>query len=162
MEIRKMVGQPRVWYLEERAEQLALLYLSRRNDLRVTKLHDDYGIDLLVEIYQDNHPTGRMFGVLLKAQVSQDQEHEQIDTKISSGEMQSVKDLPFPLCLFVFVMDNDAAYYLWVKQPLVAPEGFPHLVINDVAQIKTLTKESINDIVQQVERWYEAKTIQAN
>jgi hypothetical protein len=152
-----MIVQPKVWYLEERAEALALVHLTRRNDLRVTKLNDDYGVDLLVEISRDDLPTGRMFGVILRARLSPRElsKFDQINTRFT-------QDVPFPLCLFAFVMENDAAYYRWIKQPLVSREGFHSLAFNHSEQLNPLTKESMDQIVHEVEQWYNAKAIQAN
>ena len=153
-----MVDELKVWYLGERAEQLAILHLSRRSDLRATRLHDDYGIDFLVEIFRDNLPTGRMFGVLLKARLSYDEmpKFDRIAAKFTPA------DLPFPLCFFVFVMEDDAAYYRWIKQPIISLEGFPSLAFNHSTQLNPLTKEALDQIVHEVEQWYNAKAIQAN
>ncbi|MCB9077452.1 MAG: DUF4365 domain-containing protein [Anaerolineaceae bacterium] len=58
------------WYITERAEQLAFIYLSRRDDLVITKQNDDYGIDFLVSIVEAGKYTGRVFGVQIKAGLS--------------------------------------------------------------------------------------------
>jgi hypothetical protein len=49
-----------VWYIDERAEQLAIVYLTRRDDLAV--IHppgDATGLDYLVQIQADGQRTTR-------------------------------------------------------------------------------------------------------
>ena len=125
-----MQVEEKVWYLGERAEQLALLYLSRRDDLIITKLENGYGPDLLVEICPNNHPTGRMIGIEIKALLAiQPNQRGEVKIKFSNRDIDYFKDTPFPLCLFVFAMQNDAAYYRWLKEPVSSPKEGAILVL---------------------------------
>jgi hypothetical protein len=58
----------KLWYLDTRAEYLAIIHLSRRDDLVITKQPDaeEHGFDMLVSICQNQKPTGRVFGIQLK------------------------------------------------------------------------------------------------
>ena len=58
------------WYIGERAEALARVYLTRRPDLLVKQEEADYGVDYIVEITKNNRPTRRIFGVLVKARIA--------------------------------------------------------------------------------------------
>lgn len=152
------------WYIAERAEQLAFVYLSRRNDLVITKQNDDYGIDFLVSIVENGKYTGRVFGVQIKAELSlvptQDNTPLEDSFELNISEPPLPEDIPFPMCLFAFAMENDEGYYRWLKEPQFSSEGKPKLVVNKVSAFKKLTKVELNNIVSQVNLWYEKKSHQ--
>lgn len=75
----------------------------------------DAGLDLLVTITQDGNYSGRMFGVQVKATASSSNliQHDDI-FRLKNNKyknLQSLIDLPFPFCLFLFTLDNDQGYY---------------------------------------------------
>ncbi|MCB9077447.1 MAG: hypothetical protein H6631_07640 [Anaerolineaceae bacterium] len=70
------------------------------------------------------------------------------------------EDIPFPLCLFAFAMENDEGYYRWLKEPQFSSDGQPKLALNKVSEFKKLTKAELNHIVSQVNLWYEKKSHQ--
>ncbi len=112
------------WYVGKRAEQLAVLYLSRRNDIEITaRPYADYGPDFLVSICKENEYTGRIFGIQLKARVSLQPvcKADKNEIKLDIGTIPVPEDIPFPLCLFVFAMENDDGYYRWIKKPVIDP-----------------------------------------
>lgn len=152
------------WYITERAEQLAFIYLSRRDDLVITKQNDDYGIDFLVSIVEAGKYTGRVFGVQIKAGLSLEPTQENISSKdrfmLNISEPPVPEDIPFPLCLFAFAMENDEGYYRWLKEPQFSSDGQPKLALNKVSEFKKLTKAELNHIVSQVNLWYEKKSHQ--
>ena len=153
-----------VWYIEQRAEQLAFVYLSRRDDLVITKQPDDYGLDFLVSIVENGKYTGRVFGVQIKARLSLEPIQPGISLangfKLNFHESELLEDIPFPLCLFVFAMENDVGYYRWLKEPKFDSKGKPELVLNSVREFKELTEVELNTIVSQVKLWYEHKSHQ--
>ncbi len=146
----------------QRAEHLAILHLTRRSDLLVSepRLEADNGVDFLVEICKNSRITGRMFGVQVKAsthlQISPLTENE---VKIAHRDGAAIhlpstlEDLPFPFCLFLFQMEDDEGYYRWLNQPVIT-EGISELAVNRKNIFKKLTKESLDDIVEQVNGWY--------
>jgi hypothetical protein len=95
------------WYVGQRAEQLAILHLSRRDDLAITQFNSgqNYGLDLLVNICKNGKLTGRVFGVQIKARLSlRVISHGLLDAnevKVNIGEIPILKDIPFPVCLFL-------------------------------------------------------------
>src|SRR3712207_1976522 len=98
------MNKSKPWYIQQRAEALALVYLTRREDLLV-KSQDglDYGIDYLVEILKDGRSTRRAFGLLLKAYRSVESEHAAtVLMKPQTKFEQRVEELPFPTCVFLF------------------------------------------------------------
>src|SRR5688500_11819824 len=55
-------------FFAERAELLAVIHLTRRDDLALDRLaSSDSGVDFLVTLVQGGVPTGRMFGVQVNA-----------------------------------------------------------------------------------------------
>lgn len=150
------------WYLGERAEQLAIVYLSRRDDLVITKQKSgsDDGIDLLVNLLKTGTNTGRVFGVQVKALMS----NRQIQpvspreaVRINLNKVRVPRDIPFPLCLFVFIMETDEGYYRWVKQPVYGLSKKPQLLLNDENTFRKLSTEAVNEIVLDVQGWYDCR-----
>src|SRR5579862_4520383 len=94
-----------------RAEQLAVVYLTRRSDLIVTGLKDaDYGLDLLVSILKDHQRVGRTLGIQVEATVSKSNLHHRnghIEVASRHSDTSSLVDVSFPVCLFFFTMDDD-------------------------------------------------------
>jgi len=154
--------EKKVWYLDERAKQLAIVYLSRRSDLAITRRQNsDYGLDFLVSLVKNGEYTGRVFGVEVKArkslqrirQVSRNADEFHLDI----NNLPAYQDIPFPLCLVVFIMENDEGYYRWIKKPVHDVERESRLLFNGSNIFKKLTNKAIDDIVTEVDNWYESK-----
>ena len=154
--------EKKVWYLGERAEQLAIVYLSRRDDLTITRPTEaDYGFDLTVSLMQSGNYTGRIFGVQVKAIRS----HKQIRKASPTGKEFIIehkperipRDIPFPLCLFVFTMDDDAGFYKWIKKPGASADGIPPLALDDTATFHQLSHEALDQLISEVNQWYEQR-----
>jgi hypothetical protein len=62
---------------------------------------------------------------------------------------------PYPVCLFHFIMDGDQGHYTWVTEPAVTSEG-PRLLMHEAANCRTLDKAALDEIVDKVDRWYDA------
>lgn len=157
-----MMNNTTVWYIGQRAEQLAYVYLSRRDDLVIAKQADDYGVDFLVSIVKDGQYTGRIFGVQVKAKLSlqpvQQEGEEATDSfRLDISDSPVPIDIPFPLCLFAFAMDKDEGYYKWIKKPTFSSEGRPELVLRQSNTFKKLTNAELDNIVAQVNLWYEKR-----
>jgi hypothetical protein len=150
------------WYLEERAEQLAIVYLSRRNDVVITRQRDgsDDGIDLLVSLLKTGTSTGRVFGIEVKALRSNRQIHpasQREEVRINLSKVGVPRDIPFPLCLFVFIMETDEGYYRWVKKPAYGLSKKPQLLLNEENTFRKLSTEAVNEIVLDVQGWYDRR-----
>jgi hypothetical protein len=126
--------------------------------LVITKQPDaeNYGFDVLVSICQDKKPTGRVFGIQLKAILSLKPFYQ---GKISANEIElniktfNPKYIPFPLYLFVFTMENDEGYYRRMNQAVLHP------AVTDNNIFKMLTKEELNNIVEEVNLWYDKQIV---
>ena len=150
-----MMENTGLWYIDQRAEQLAFVYLSRRDDLLINKQAPDALIDYLVTITEHGKYTGKMFGVQVKAQVSIRAEHRGAAFVLALAPPVIPADIPFPLCLFVFSMDTDAGYSRWLKAPTVDVTGKATLAVNQQNLFKALTRDEFDQIIRSINLWYE-------
>ena len=142
-------------FIAERAKHLAFVHLTRCEDLRVKRLTAaDTEMDMLVTLQQYSLPTSRFFGVQAKAR----------DVKLASSpcwtrqEIHRLKETPFPLYLFLFFMDDDRGYYQWLNDPDASPDRT--LCLPQGTQLNgwhPLAKDSINQIADEANAWYDAK-----
>lgn len=150
-------------FVEQRAVQLAILILSRRRDLLISETHgaQEYGFDLLVNVTHDGQATGRMFGVEVKARtILQAVPVGDNNTyKINIPASPFPQDLPFPLCLFAFDMESDQGYYRWLLSPVIADGDGPKLLLNQESIFLKLSTETLDQIVQMVDAWYEKRAV---
>src|SRR5204863_232628 len=109
-------------YIEQRAELLANLVLTRRKDLIVTTLNEsaDIGIDLFVSVITKEVGEGVVpsFGVEVKGTVNP-LEDESSANKYGNRQMKHWKSRGFemmPLLVFLFSMENDQGYYSWLME----------------------------------------------
>lgn len=151
------------WYIGFRSEALAVVYLTRRDDLIVSQQQKDTGLDLLVTITQDGKYSGRMFGIEVKATASssdliQEQDFFKVKNKKYNFNISFFKDLPFPMCLFFFTLDNDQGYYRWILEPVIKDENNVALKFNENEELKSLNDEEIDNIITIVNSWYDHKS----
>ena len=145
------------WYLNERAEALALVYLTRRSDLLIHREAADYGLNFIIELVKDNHATRRTFGLQVKARTTAFSDNAVKQLKVRERQPEhDTKELPFPLVLFFFTMENDQAFYKWIAEPIITDDGYPKLHPNDTETLSKLDSAALDTIVRQVDRWYEA------
>jgi hypothetical protein len=156
-----------LWYISQRSEALAIVYLTRRDDFTVTKApNPETGLDLLVTIGAQNQPSGRLFGVVLEPLLSRELPEENGETiqlpQVSAPSF--VADLPFPVCCFRFVVDRDYGYYCWLMEPVtkccessVVGLGEPRLVKGSGGEFKKLTNGELEALALAVNAWYEAR-----
>jgi hypothetical protein len=150
-----------LWYIDQRAEQLAFVYLSRRDDLIINKQTHDHLIDYLVTITENGNYTGKMFGVQVKAKVSVQAEQHGSSFTLELEQPSIPEYIPFPLCLFVVSMDTDAGYYCWLKEPVLDDTGGSTLVLNRANVFKALTRNEFDNIIDRINQWYAQQPHQA-
>ena len=142
-------------FIAERAQHLAFVHLTRRQDLVVKCMTRTYaGIDMLVTLLQHGLPTNRFFGVQAKAQDSD----RVPSSSWTCDEIDRLRDVPFPLYLLLFVMDNDRGYYRLFNEPIVQHNLI--LILPQGRQLNgwhSLEKNSMNHIVNEVNDWYDTK-----
>ncbi|MEH2415360.1 DUF4365 domain-containing protein [Nostoc sp.] len=148
------------WYIGKRAESLAIVYLTRRDDLIISQPTPDKGLDFLITITKDGVSSGRLFGVEVKATVSTPGliQHNQIfKLKNNRNENKQIRDLPFPVCRFFFILDNDKAYYKWILEPNINEQNNLGLNFNESDDLKKLNDKEIANIISTVNSWYDQR-----
>lgn len=149
------------WYLTERAQNLAIISLTENPNVEVMLQQErDAGLDILARLREDGKLRGRFFGVTVKATLAQQSEDQVSQSKefyLTKNELPFFDDIPFPVCLFLFTVDNDQGYWAWVKQPILDPVRGPFLQLNDHSKLAKLVPDEINAIVSDVAHWYDER-----
>lgn len=143
-------------FIDERAEHLAVVYLTRRQDLVTERMRADYGLDMLVTILRDKLPTGRVFGVQAKGQDEAFKDIQELSLSFAQEERNYFQDTPFPVCVFLFTMENDQGYYQWIRNP----NGESNLFLSSIeeSQWRPLDEHEIGNIVDSVNAWYDERS----
>ncbi|MEA5552862.1 DUF4365 domain-containing protein [Anabaena cylindrica UHCC 0172] len=148
------------WYIGLRSKALAVVYLTRRDDLMVDTDKKEHDLDILVSISLNSKDINRIFGVEVKAiksssKVIQNNEVFNIEeADINFLQSRFIK-CKFPVCLFFFTLDNDNGYYKWILEPVLDNENSNKLKFNPSPEFRILTDQAINDIVSLVNQWYD-------
>jgi hypothetical protein len=147
------------WFIGERTESLAIMHLTRRQDLSVRReIRDgDRVVDLMVEIGDSQRPGWKKFGVELKGvktPVTIEQANKLLATSLR-GFFKDHGDPPLPVCLFLFSMDDGQGYVTWIAEPVIR-EGRPKLQYRKVADCAPLDRGALDRIVERVNAWYDA------
>ncbi|MFP4436805.1 MAG: hypothetical protein ACLFVO_06115 [Chloroflexaceae bacterium] len=152
-----------VWYIDERAEQLAIVYLTRRDDLAV--IHppgDATGLDYLVQIQADGRRTTRQFGVTVDGVLTHTLSESRPNDSISNFNSVATGDIlpDIPVCALLFVMKSDTGYYRWIREPVVTDSGAVALIPRPDSHFSRLDTAALDRIVAQVNAWYAARAAQ--
>ena len=146
------------YFNAKRAEALAVLKLTRRDDLLVSDEHAvrQLGIDLAVTVREGGGDSARMFGVEVEGTLDDRlfEEPGRHDGRLKFGN--DWLDLTFPTVLFLFHAAADAGKYRWLLRPVVDADGRADLAAdgNDWAD---LDDDAVADVVADVTRWYDAR-----
>jgi hypothetical protein len=144
-------------FIAERVHALAVVYLTRREDLIVSDDTTDSGVELCVTLNPDDKPGQRKFGVKLQG----------IRTAITSGRpdenlfptmqrMRRYGPFPFPVVVFFFTMENSEGWYTWAAEPVVSAAGDFEIVQHSEASCRPLNSRAVDEIVEAVDRWFDA------
>jgi hypothetical protein len=146
------------YFIDERAEHLAVVYLTRRQDLVIERMTmtADYGLDIFITILRDKLPTGRVFGVQVKGQDKAFKDIQKLSLPFTQNETNYFQDMPFPVCVFLFTMENDRGYYRWIRYSLA--ESNQVLRSREQELWHPLDEHEIGQIVDDVNAWYDAKS----
>ena len=131
---------------KRRADTAAYVYFSRLNNLIIKETGDDNPyFDYIIDI-GDTHrrPTGHIFGVSIKAFQNGD-----ICTKTA---LQPYKNVDIPILNVFFDTYKDVGFYNWIKKP--TEKGDLQLGKSEET-VELLTTESIKNIVQTIDNWYQ-------
>jgi hypothetical protein len=152
-----MTKRFRELFIAERARALAIMYLTRRDDLVIRDAREEMGLDYLVDIVRQNDPVKRPFGILLKAEMSPVKPENANPLLAPSVQgFQRNGHFTFPVCLFFFTMRDDQGYYTWLLEPVITAQGKPKLTTRAAADCEPLNRDSLDRIVTRVGAWHEA------
>jgi hypothetical protein len=146
-------------FVRERAKALAVVFLTRRDDLTITDAQKESGLDFLVSIAHDGEPSTRVFGVHVNATMEPVTiDHANKVLKPTMAANQRLTHPLYPVCLFFFTMREEQAFSTWLVEPVVTATGRPKLIVHDTAACKELDNRTINEIVSRVNDWYDVLT----
>lgn len=143
------------WFIAERTRALAMVTLTRRDDLVVRNPGFGIGLQLLVYIIKEpGEQLVRQFGLFLNGTRSATTESQLNQTLLPRmQEILSVGQFPYPVLLFHFTMDDDQGYFTWVAEPAVTG-GVPQLLMHDTPHCRKLDRAAMDEIVGKVAEWY--------
>src|SRR4051812_37372354 len=144
-------------FIADRVRALAVVDLTRREDLIVTEETSDVGIDLWVTLNLQEKEGHRKFGVELRGvQKAVTADHANKALRPSMQQILRYGPFPFPVVLFFFSMENSEGWYTWAAEPVASStDGFA-IVQRGEASCRPLNNEAIDEIVEAVDRWYDA------
>ena len=149
--------QRREILIEKRARALAMVLLTRREDLLIEEVQDDLGLDYLVRFHTEGKEGLREFGIKLSGVWSAaTKEHADQVLRPSVQRMKRYGPFPRPVCLFFFTMEDDGAWYTWVAKPLVSEDSKALLRSCDAPDCWPLDRRTLKGILEQVDAWYDA------
>ena len=143
-------------FVLERLPYLAMVHLTRRDDLRVDPATPDSGLDYLVEIEKNNVRVGRRFGLIVQGA------WPTMTLEEINGFLRPVlksfgqRHFLFPVAIFVFTMENEQAYFSWLAEPKVLQTNSLKLQLHKTAMAQPLNRQALNTVVNQVDAWYDA------
>lgn len=144
-------------FFERRAESLAIVYLTRRDDLVVNRVVSPSGAaDFLVEVMREGESTGRVFGVRVRAFEHAVERADELMVPLG-GAAAAVSDAPMPYCAFVFTMQDDRGYFSWLKEPATTSRSGPGLKAVREARWRKLDDGGMDRLVASVNAWYDAQ-----
>src|SRR2546425_473449 len=100
------------WFVAERARALAMVVLTRRDDLVVKESKEENALDYTVYLKTEEDVGIRPFGVFLAATMSPvtlDVANQKLKTAMA--KVQSIGPFQFPVCVFYFTVKDDQGYY---------------------------------------------------
>jgi hypothetical protein len=145
------------WFVAERARALAMVLLTRRDDLLVKETREENGLDYTVYVRTAEDVGNRPFGVHLAATmtpVTLDGAGKEVETALAKA--RSLGPFQFPVCAFYFTVKDDQGYYAWAYEPVITEAGQPRLQAPADPHCRKLGNETLEEIVSAVRRWYDS------
>jgi hypothetical protein len=149
-------------FVSQRAELLARVVLTRREDIRILMLDDkrDVGIDLIAHIMTANPglPTNPYFGVQVKG-TANPLDDKRAANRLANQLVRNFTAKAFilaPIILMIFSMEADRGYWGWIMEPLVDGPKSPSLHRAEKMEMTEINNESLDDLFSRVTSWFEA------
>lgn len=151
-----MTNESREHFIADQVRALATIILTRRGDLTIVETKKDTGLDFHVTIDREDKPMRLLFGVLLRGMPSPvTPDHASKILRPTMGQFQGMRKFTYPVCLFLFTVREEQAFFSWLAEPVVN-DGAPKLVHHDKANVIPLTNEILDQVIQQIVGWYDA------
>jgi hypothetical protein len=144
-------------FVADRANALAIVLLTRRRDLSVVEKTTEKGLDYIVTIGSGRGIGERTLGIDLAAVLTPlavGRANRKLKSKMA--RIKSIGPFLYPVCVFLFAAKSDQGYYTWAYEPVVGNDGVPTLKNRSEAHCRELNDDSLEAIVDQVNRWYDA------
>jgi hypothetical protein len=143
-------------FLADRVRALAVVILTRRDDVTIAEAKQGTGLDLHVYIDREDKPMRLAFGVLLRgvsSATTADNANKVLGPTV--GLFQGMREFTYPVCLFFFTMRDEKAYFSWLAEPVLTG-GAPKLVHPGKANCVELTDDLLDEVVERIVGWYDA------
>jgi hypothetical protein len=143
-------------FIAEQVRALATVFLTRRGDLTIVDTKQDTGLDLHVTINREDKPMRLTLGILLRgvpSPVSAEAANQLLGPTL--GQFQGLRKFTYPVCLFLFTLRQEQAFFSWLAEPVVT-NGMPKLVHHTKADCVELTDALLERALDQVVTWYDA------
>jgi hypothetical protein len=143
------------WFIGEKAKALAMVLLTRRDDLEIRETKAENGLDYTVRIKSEEGAGPRAFGILIRATMSPATiEQANAQMRPTMGGLVATQVL-MPVCVFYFTVKDDRGYYTWAHEP-VLEKGQARLRARREPDCRPLDDESLEQILSLVGNWYDA------
>jgi hypothetical protein len=144
---------------QERAMKLAIVYLTRLDNVRVMQWSHGGGHtpDLVVALRENEVHTGHYFGVVprpLPTGITFDSLPRSLGRIDSQLDHPLYREGDFPVCLFLFSMEDDQGYWRWMQKPIETPPG---LTFAQEKAWTPLNNTTLNSLLLSVKQWYEER-----
>jgi Domain of unknown function (DUF4365) len=140
------------WYVTERAEQLAIMLLTRMANLRISREVREQGLDLVVTIESGNLAE-RSFGIEVKATKkmrSLVNSNGMVKKEVAVRLSQRARAHSFPVGVLIVDVVSDIARFGWILKPESTGPMFTGNIHTDVA-----TNDIMRRTLEEVTRWYD-------
>src|SRR5262245_14449589 len=135
---------------------MATVILTRRDDLTIAEVKDDTGLDYHVYVGREGQAVRAMFGILLRGVMSPlTPDHANKALAPTLASFRKAGRLTYPVCLFLFTMRDDRAFFCWLAEPVLAGNNAPKLLHHRQADCRELDGEAVDVIVERVVSWYD-------
>jgi hypothetical protein len=146
------------WFIASRAENLAIVLLTRFPVTVAREPDIDRGLDLRV-IVDPEKPGLREFGVQIKGTtriLEFVDQHHRVRPQILRASRRMLEDCPFPVALMVFDVATDTGLFGWLLAPVIQ-QGKAGLATSAPVPIESATNERIANALAEVREWYSAR-----
>ena len=144
------------WFVSERAENLAIVLLTRFPVHVTRETAAERSLDLRVAIDPDG-PGPREFGVILKGSTHIGQLVDDYP-QIALAAQKTLKGCVFPVAFLAFDVTTDDGFFGWLLAPAITEDG-ARLVETESFSLEPATNDRIANALSEIRQWYEARPL---